>query len=71
VIEKQTVINYGENEIKCYIKDKLLTDEVMCISKLKFNQDMFYNIQNVINVMHSKYACIQVVQVQSTIQVKH
>jgi len=52
VVEKQTIINYEDHQMKCYIKDKLLTDENMGISKMKFNQDMSYNIQNVLCILN-------------------
>lgn len=56
-VEKQVIINFEESQITSYIKDKLITEDVLGINKIAFSHNIS-QIQHLVDVMNSTYVCI-------------
>ncbi|CAI6352466.1 unnamed protein product [Macrosiphum euphorbiae] len=55
-VEKQVIINFEESQITSYIKDKLITEDVLGIAKIAFSQNISH-IQHLVDVINSTYVC--------------
>jgi len=55
-IEMQVIINFEESQITSYIKDKLITEDVLGITKIAFSHNISH-IQHLVDVMNSTYVC--------------